>query len=158
MSPDLPGYRQSKLRSQILGCTDDSCPQDNVPAVGYIGDSYVFKYIPLYLTAATSRLNAYTGGNKFTSNDTYAMQSICAYEYNTLGSSDFCGLFTEAEWEGFEYTLDLEYYYDYSEFSLVGGRGGKLLADDLIRLVRLRKPDGTCAGHWLCSGIARSLG
>ncbi|KAG8982798.1 hypothetical protein FRB94_007850 [Tulasnella sp. JGI-2019a] len=92
----------------------DSCPNINIPAIGYLGDSYVFKYIPLYLGAATNRLNAYTGGNKFTANDTYAMQSICAYEYNALGSSKFCGLFTEAEWEGFEYTLDLEYYYDNS--------------------------------------------
>jgi hypothetical protein len=42
------------------------------------------------------------------------MQSICAYEYNYLYSSDFCTLFTEQEWEGFENTLDIEYYYDYS--------------------------------------------
>jgi hypothetical protein len=47
-------------------------------------------------------------------NQTYAMQSICAYEYNYLYSSDFCTLFTEQEWEGFENTLDIEYYYDYS--------------------------------------------
>jgi Histidine phosphatase superfamily (branch 2) len=42
------------------------------------------------------------------------MQSICAYEYNYLYSSDFCNLFTEQEWEGFESTLDIEYFYDYS--------------------------------------------
>jgi len=28
--------------------------------------------------------------------------------------SDFCGLFTEEEWAGFENTLDIEYYYDYA--------------------------------------------
>lgn len=98
---------------------DDSCPNDNVPSIGYIGDGYVFKYIPLYLGPATDRLNAFAGGNKLTVNDTYAMQSICAYEYNALGGSPFCGLFTEGEWEGFEYTLDLEYYYDYSELRVV---------------------------------------
>ena len=42
------------------------------------------------------------------------MQSICAYEYNYLYSSDFCTLFTEQEWQGFEATLDIEYYYDYA--------------------------------------------
>ena len=42
------------------------------------------------------------------------MQSICAYEYNYLYSSDFCTLFTEQEWEGFEQTLDILYYYDYA--------------------------------------------
>jgi len=42
------------------------------------------------------------------------MQSICAYETNYLGSSSFCGLFTLQEWQGFEASLDIEYYYDYS--------------------------------------------
>lgn len=42
------------------------------------------------------------------------MQSICAYETNYLGSSSFCSLFTLEEWQGFESTLDMEYYYDYS--------------------------------------------
>lgn len=42
------------------------------------------------------------------------MQSICAYETNYIGSSSFCNLFTEEEWQGFEATLDIEYYYDYS--------------------------------------------
>ena len=42
-------------------------------------------------------------------------RSICAYETNYLGSSDFCGgLFTEDEWAGFELTLEQEYYYDYA--------------------------------------------
>jgi len=49
-----------------------------------------------------------------TTNDTYAMQSICAYESGYIGSSDFCNLFSEDEWAGFENTLDIEYYYDYA--------------------------------------------
>ena len=46
---------------------------------------------------------------KLTSNRT-----LCAYETNYLGRSDFCTLFTEDEWAGFENALDIEYYYDYS--------------------------------------------
>jgi len=48
----------------------------------------------------------------FTVNDTYAMQSICAYESNYigLGMSAFCDLFTLEEWQAFEITLDTEYY------------------------------------------------
>jgi len=41
------------------------------------------------------------------------MQSICAYENGYIGQSDFCNLFTQDEWSGFEQTLDMEYYYDY---------------------------------------------
>jgi len=48
-----------------------------------------------------------------TTNDTYAMQSICAYEPGYVGFSDFCNLFAEDEWAGFENTLDMEYFYDY---------------------------------------------
>lgn len=42
------------------------------------------------------------------------MQSLCAYEHGYIGQSDFCNLFTEDEWAGFENTLDIEYYYDYA--------------------------------------------
>jgi len=42
------------------------------------------------------------------------MQSICAYESQYIGMSDFCNFFTLTEWEGFENTLDILYYYDYA--------------------------------------------
>ena len=93
----------------------DSCFNDNVPAIGYIGDDDVYTYIPIYLKNATARLQEYApSGFQLTTNDTYAMQSICAYESGYVGSSDFCNLFTEDEWAGFENTLDIEYYYDYA--------------------------------------------
>lgn len=41
------------------------------------------------------------------------MQSICAYEYNYIGVSDFCALFTADEWAGFENTLDMECTYTF---------------------------------------------
>lgn len=50
----------------------------------------------------------------FTASDTYAMQSICAYENGYLGMSDFCYLFTQIEWESFENTLDMQYDFDYA--------------------------------------------
>lgn len=92
----------------------DSCFQDNL--IGYSGDEDLFfQYVPLYISNATARLQKYApAGFILNNNDTYAMQSICAYETNYIGSSDFCNLFTEDEWTGFEQTLDIEYYYDYS--------------------------------------------
>ncbi len=41
-------------------------------------------------------------------------RTLCAYETNYIGRSDFCNLFTSDEWAGFENALDIEYYYDYS--------------------------------------------
>lgn len=87
----------------------DSCFNSDVDPIGFIGDYDLFTYLPKYLGAATKRLQAYApSGFTLNVNDTYAMQSICAYEYNYLGISEFCGLFTADEWAGFENTLDME--------------------------------------------------
>lgn len=97
----------------------DSCYEDDFPFVGYIGDyDMFFHYVPMYLRDAQARMNSYAPANfSFTLNDTYAMQSICAYETAYIGMSDFCDLFTEDEWAGFEQTLDIEYYYGTFHFS-----------------------------------------
>ena len=93
----------------------DNCANSDVTSIGYIGDSDILTYIPLYLKPATARVQKYApDGFTFGLNDTYAMQSICAYEHAYIGRSDFCNLFTEEEWEGFEYSTDIQYYYDYS--------------------------------------------
>lgn len=94
----------------------DSCFAEGVAGIGDIGDTALFfDYVPMYLSNATARLNQYAPPNfQFNVNDTYAMQSICAYENAYLGSSDFCYLFTADEWSGFENTLDIEYYNDYA--------------------------------------------
>lgn len=74
-----------------------------------------YQYVPKYMTSAVSRMNQYApSGFTFNVNDTYAMQSICAYETAYIGTSEFCTLFTQEEWEGFEATLDIEYFYDYA--------------------------------------------
>lgn len=93
----------------------DSCINDYVSPILDAGDQDLVKYVALYLQDATKRLQAYVpNGLSLTVNDTYAMQSICAYETAYIGDSDFCGLFTADEWAGFEQTLDMEYYYDYA--------------------------------------------
>ncbi|EXJ76614.1 uncharacterized protein A1O5_01122 [Cladophialophora psammophila CBS 110553] len=114
----------------------DSCFNDNNPVTGYLGDLDLLSYLPLYLSSAQSRLSQYVpSGFNLTINDTYAMQSICAYESNYLGRSDFCTLFTEDEWSGFESTLDIEYFYDYSYGNPTGrAQGIGYLQELLARL------------------------
>lgn len=87
----------------------DSCFNDNTAGLGNLGDLDVFTYLPKYLGPATARLQQYApAGFTLTANDTYAMQGICAYEYNYIGMSDFCYLFTADEWAGFENTRDID--------------------------------------------------
>jgi len=49
-----------------------------------------------------------------------------------ISQSDFCTLFTEAEWAGFENTLDMEYYYDYSYGNPTGRAQGIGYLQELI--------------------------
>lgn len=93
----------------------DSCINEWNYPVDEMGDLDLLTYIPKYLASATQRLQQYIpSGFDWTTNDTYAMQSICAYEVAYIGESQFCGFFTLEEWDGFENTLDTEYYYDYA--------------------------------------------
>ncbi|KAL1657026.1 hypothetical protein SLS61_000066 [Didymella pomorum] len=111
----------------------DSCFEDDLQSSD-LGDlDLLFQYVPLYIGDATKRMNQYAPkGFTFTNNDTYAMQSICAYETGYLGQSDFCKLFTEDEWRGFEQTLDIEYYYDYSFGSPTGRAQGLGYQQELL--------------------------
>ena len=111
----------------------DSCFNDNDDVIGYLGDDDLFTYIPKYLENATTRMQQYApSGFIFTTNDTYAMQSICAYEMGYLGQSDFCPLFTQEEWESFESSLDIQYYYDYSFGNPTGRAQGIGYLQELI--------------------------
>lgn len=105
------GGTENNTLASYDSCTNEYAT-DNVL---YLGDYLLETYIPKYLAEATARLQEYVpSGFDWTVNDTYAMQSICAYETGYIGESNFCGFFTEEEWAGFELTLDTEYYYDYT--------------------------------------------
>lgn len=126
----------------VEGVNDTLASYDSCINGGYteplyeLGDLDILTYLPIYLKDATARLQQYApDGITFTLNDTYAMQSICAYEMGYIGQSDFCGLFTLDEWTGFENTLDMEYYYDYSYGSPSGrAQGIGYLQELLARL------------------------
>ncbi|EME89318.1 uncharacterized protein MYCFIDRAFT_129774, partial [Pseudocercospora fijiensis CIRAD86] len=117
----------------------DSCFADLLDDVAYEGDyDLLLQYVPKYLKHATARLQRYVPESfPLNVNDTYAMQSICAYENAYIGQSDFCKLFTEDEWAGFEQTLDIEYYYDYAWGNPTGRAQGLGYQQEL--LARLTK-------------------
>jgi hypothetical protein len=49
-------------------------------------------------------------------------QTLCPYETVAFGYSAWCDLFTYEEWEGFEYTIDLQFYGN-NGFGSPTGRG-----------------------------------
>jgi hypothetical protein len=93
----------------------DSCTNINDPIVGYIGNTAQAVFYNNYLQSSLARLSSYLDRNfNLTVMDVYAMQTICPYEVAYLGSSDFCGLFTEQEWIDFDYSLSIQFYGDNS--------------------------------------------
>ncbi|KZT75145.1 phosphoglycerate mutase-like protein [Daedalea quercina L-15889] len=89
----------------------NACPNSNDAIAGDLGGYASGNWTQIYLNATTSRLQQYITGLNLTATDVYAMQELCAYETVALGYSQFCGLFTEEEWRGFDYSIDLSFWY-----------------------------------------------
>ncbi|KAL1743624.1 histidine phosphatase superfamily [Schizophyllum fasciatum] len=89
-----------------------TCPNANDRRKADRGTQYVEEWAAVYLKDAHARLAAQFHGYDLTIEDTYVLQQMCAYETVALGYSKFCELFTEEEWEGFDYALDLGFWYN----------------------------------------------
>lgn len=63
----------------------------------------------IYLANATKRLRALSGNYNWTVADSYNAQTLCPYETVAYGYSNWCNLFTYDEWQGFEYSIDLQF-------------------------------------------------
>ncbi|GAA5986983.1 hypothetical protein JCM5350_000931 [Sporobolomyces pararoseus] len=71
-------------------------------------------WINTYLGEAAQRLQKEMKGIEIAPRDAFNMQLLCAYEVVALGGSEFCKLFTEEEFKGFEYAHDLQFFGAYS--------------------------------------------
>ncbi|KAG1908216.1 histidine phosphatase superfamily [Suillus fuscotomentosus] len=87
----------------------DVCPNVNTEDVGNFGGIQGKKWADIYLKDARKRLQPMIQGFNLTTSRLIDMQELCAYETVALGHSKFCGLFTEKEWEGYEYYVDFWY-------------------------------------------------
>jgi hypothetical protein len=80
----------------------DSCTNADVDSIGYIGDDDAAVYAAKYLADTAKRLSQYApSGFSLNVSDALAMQAICAYEYQFIGGSSFCNLFTVVKPEVF---------------------------------------------------------
>ncbi|TFY81484.1 hypothetical protein EWM64_g2529 [Hericium alpestre] len=73
------------------------------PNAGGFGGSKSAIWSDIYTKPIIKRLSPFIKGVNLTGSDIIGMQQACAYETNALGSSVFCGLFTEEEWKHYEY-------------------------------------------------------
>lgn len=79
-----------------------------MPEIGWMGEYIHEKYVAKYLDPAVKRFrNLIPEGLMLSTGELHGMQLLCAYETAFIGGSDFCTLFTEDEWAGFENSLDI---------------------------------------------------
>ncbi|KAF5324577.1 hypothetical protein D9611_004222 [Ephemerocybe angulata] len=88
-----------------------TCPNTEDRSKSDRGVWYIKRWAGKYLKDARERLSAQIPGYELSIEDIYSMQQTCAYETVALGYSKFCELFTQEEWEGFNYALDLAFWY-----------------------------------------------
>ena len=68
----------------------------------------------IYLRDARQRLQSWSGDSfSWKISDVYKAQSLCPYETVAYGYSAWCQVFNYTEWEGFEYSADLEFAGDH---------------------------------------------
>ncbi|KIK07420.1 hypothetical protein K443DRAFT_2294 [Laccaria amethystina LaAM-08-1] len=79
--------------------------------IGNFGNVQANAWAAVYLQPALERFSQEIRGVNLTISNLVSMQQLCAYETVALGFSSFCGLFTEVEWKGYEYYIDLQFWY-----------------------------------------------
>jgi hypothetical protein len=120
-----------------------------------IASSAQAKWANVFVPAIQSRLNNDLQGANLTISDTIAIMDLCPY--NTVASdngsvSDFCALFTEAEFHQYNYYQTLNKYYGYSYGNPLGPTQGVGFANELIaRLTNTSVQDNTSSNRTLDS-------
>uniref|UniRef100_K3W7D9 3-phytase n=1 Tax=Globisporangium ultimum (strain ATCC 200006 / CBS 805.95 / DAOM BR144) TaxID=431595 RepID=K3W7D9_GLOUD len=67
-----------------------------------------------WVSQSLTRLEKLWPNFEFTSGDFFNMMDLCVYEMNLRSKSErrFCKIFTDDEWQNYNYNKDLGYYYD----------------------------------------------
>lgn len=121
---DWQKYANLELIIERFGYNNTLAPKGSCPT--YFKNQVVNKeergrissYIKGYLNETLKKLNSEVelkSGNDatpfFTFNDLLRLQEMCSYEVNNLGSSRFCSLFSQRQWEDYEYVHDWNTYH-----------------------------------------------
>ncbi|KAJ7849868.1 histidine phosphatase superfamily [Mycena olivaceomarginata] len=105
-----------------------TCPNANDPLKADRGRAKVAQWAGMYLAGAVGRLRPLIKGYELQVEDVYVPAAVVRTV--ALGYSKFCELFTEEEWDGFDYSLDL--YFWCVQASPSGGRSGSGYVQELV--------------------------
>ncbi|KAI0266664.1 phosphoglycerate mutase-like protein [Gloeopeniophorella convolvens] len=112
---DAPTSYHQLIEIEADGFNSTLAPYDNCNnsnnAIADLGPQMANKWAAIYTAPTVKRLQSFIKGVTLTPTDIVGMQQTCAYESVALGFSQFCGLFTQSEWESYEYFNDLSFWY-----------------------------------------------
>lgn len=100
----------------------ESCPEYSSSA----GSKQSTTFLNRYAAPIIARFNAHSPAFNWAATDIYAISLLCGYETVIRGSSPFCSLsiLSPNEWLAFEYTNDIQYFYNTGYGSPVSGAIG----------------------------------
>nr|AWT08572.1 PHYA [Pichia kudriavzevii] len=97
---------------------------------------------------AVDRLNSQAEGIVFDAKSVKEMQDLCAYETNNNGFSHFCGLFTQQEWEDYEYYNSWTWY----NSNMFGSPNGRAIGISWVEEFKQRLT-GSSKFNWETLGL-----
>ncbi|WWC60742.1 uncharacterized protein I303_103318 [Kwoniella dejecticola CBS 10117] len=119
------------------GAPYENCPNSNIASRGSIGSTAANAFAKNAFNGTLERLQNQITGVNLTSTDIIAMLELCSYETDALGYSAFCKLFTEEDFENYEYYFDISFYYNNGAGSPVAAAQGKgFLAEFVARFTQ----------------------
>ncbi|OQU95262.1 hypothetical protein CLAIMM_01495 [Cladophialophora immunda] len=123
---ETPGVNNS-------GAPYEVCNNSNIASKGSIGSTVATQFANNAFNVTLARLNSQISGNlTLTPTDAIAMLQLCSYETDALGYSAFCDLFTQQDFENYEYYYDLSFYYNNGPGSPVAAAQGKGYLEEFV--------------------------
>ncbi|KAI1332493.1 phosphoglycerate mutase-like protein [Xylariaceae sp. FL0255] len=124
------------------GAPYEVCPNSDVSSRGNIGGTLSAEYGNNAFNATLARLNSQISGLNFTTSHIAAMLELCSYETVALGYSAFCPLFTTEDFLNYEYSYDLDFYYNNGPGSPVAAAQGKSYLQEFVARFLGEYPEG----------------
>ncbi|RKF58357.1 3-phytase A [Golovinomyces cichoracearum] len=121
--------------------------------VSDIGKSAKATWASIFAPKITARLNSNMPGVNLTTYQTISFMSLCPFETVAREGdhiSPFCGLFTDEEWQAYDYYQTLGKYYKYSSGNPLGPTQGVGFVNELIsRMTNIPVKDHTSTNSTL---------
>lgn len=109
------------------------------------GVDMLSRFLESYIPAIAERLSSeeQNPNINFSNVDIFSMQEMCGFETTVRGSSPWCEVFSEEDWDGFEYARDVIHYYRAGPGTPYAGAMGWLWMNATANLLRQGPEAGT---------------